>query len=401
MFALAFRDVCRCGVLLLCVVLTAGLVGCMPARPVTAEATLHVSAGLPGMRADDDSGSADIASLLPKVHSEVRALLADPVLADLLASDEVRETGWFQQFDGDRAAVRRDAEAHVLAAAPVPDTALIRLSATAESEEDALVLLRKWIRVYFVRYENRAVNLYNQDRIAFQRQYEEVLAQIELIEARIRNHLRDHPQSAMAQRIDAATQELLFLNAKKSEITELLSAAQASYNQMLSRAEDGDFEPTAEELRIINDSRALQQLDGEVEAARQRREAALAAGNDETGPVVMSIDSQIRQLELEREQALDNQARALFNAKVELGAQAVAIYQAQLATFEPRIEELQAMIEGFQRAQAEYELLRRNREHLESQRAEARAKLRELDILIRRAGGVTVELASPPTIVEP
>ncbi|XAM01210.1 AAA family ATPase [Phycisphaeraceae bacterium D3-23] len=364
----------------------------------TSQATLSVNAG---MSRADQTGVTELSNmrdLEPKILTEVNAIRSQEILDDLLKQKPVREqTDWFKQFNADLEEARTDLEEETLRASHIRDTTLIRVSATTSNATDAQTIVSELVGVYLLQVENRAESRYDKDRVAFQRQFEDVVAQIELLEARIRGHLRDHPQSAMDQRNDAATQEVLFLNAKKSEVIELLSAAQASYQQLQQRLEAGDFAPADDEVQLIESSVAIQQLDAQLRQLRVSRETQIDSGKGESHPVIESIDSQIRHVELEREEAFDRQARSLFNAKVELGAQAVAVYQEQINTFEPRIAELRAQIEDFQRAQADYETLLRNQEALEAQRDEAQAKLRELDVLERRSGGITVELASPAT----
>ncbi|MEM9413874.1 MAG: AAA family ATPase [Planctomycetota bacterium] len=364
----------------------------------TSHATLSVNSGMTNANEAGVNQLSNMRDLEPKILTEVNAIRSQEILDDLLKQKPIREqTDWFKQFNADLEAARTDLEEETVRASHIRDTTLIRVSATTANGTDAQTIVSELARVYLLQVENRAESRYNQDRVAFQRQFEDVVAQIELVEARINGHLRNHPQAAMDQRNDAPTQELMFLNAKKSEVIELLSAATASYQQLAQRLEDGDYTPSDDEVQIIETSIAIQQIDAELRQLRVERQTQLDGGKLESHPMVESIDSRIRHVELERENAFDNQARSLFKAKLEMGAQAVAVYQEQINTFEPRIAELRAKIEDIQRAQADYETLLRNLESLEKQRDDAQAKLRELDVLIRRAGGITVEMASPAT----
>ena len=364
----------------------------------TSQATLSVNAGMTDATETGVTGLSNMRDLEPKILTEVNAIRSQEILDNLLKQPPIREqTDWFKIFGGNLEDARLDLEEETLRASHIRDTTLIRVSATTSNPIDAQTIVSELVSVYLLQVENRAETRYNQDRVAFQRQYEDVIQQLETLESRINRHLIDHPQSAMTSRNDAVTQELLFINAKRSEIVELLASARASYALLQQRLESGDFAPSDDEVQLIESSIAIQQLDSQLRQLRVTRQTQLDSGKLESHPVIENIDSQIRNLEKERDDAFDNQARSLFDAKFELGGQAVAVYQEQIRTFDPRIAELQAQIEDIQRAMAQYQTMLRNQEGLELQRDFAQAKLRELDTLIRRAGGITVELASPAT----
>lgn len=338
--------------------------------------------------------------LEPRILTEVNVIKSQETLDLLLRQPEVRETDWYAQFNDKMDKARLDLEEGTLGINHIRNTTLIRISASTKNPTDAQTLVRNLYEVYLRQVENRAASQYNTDRIAYQQKLESVQSQIRDVEASMRRHQIEHPRSSGDDRTSVLVQELLYINSKKSEIAELLSAAQASYQQLKQRVESGDFEPSDDEVQYIQSQPAVQQIDAQLRQLRVSRQTQLDKGLLESHPLVQQIDSQILHTEREREMELDHQARMLYNAKVELGAQSIAVYEEQLRTYEPRIMELQAQLEDMQRAMTEFETMQRELEYLEVQREDARVQLTALDTIINREGSVTVKLRNPATTAE-
>lgn len=338
--------------------------------------------------------------LEPRILTEVNVIRSQETLDLLLRQPEVRETDWYAQFNDEMDKARLDLEEWTLNINHIRNTTLIRISASTRNPTDAQTLVRNLYAVYLRQVENRAASQYNTDRVAYQQKLESVQSQIRDVEASMRRHLIEHPRSSGDDRTSVLVQELLYINSKKSEIAELLSAAQASYQQLKQRVESGDFEPSDDEVQYIQSQPAVQQIDAQLRQLRVSRQTQLDKGLLESHPLVQQIDSQILHTEREREIELDRQARMLYNAKVELGAQSIAVYEEQVRTYEPRIMELQAQLEDMQRAMTEFETMQRELEYLEVQREDARVQLTSLDTIINREGSVTVKLRNPATTAE-
>ena len=366
----------------------------------TSMATLQVSGGMRDPESPTGETPAILRELEPKILTEVNTIRSQQILDNLLQQPAIESTQWYGQFNGNLTDARKDLDEEIIDSGHIRNTTLIRISATTANPQDAQTVVRELVTVYMREVESRAESRYNKDRVAFQRQLEAVEAQIQTVEAQIRRHLIEHPRASTNERYDVTTQELLFLNSKRSEIAELLTGAQASYNQLLQRLESGDFEPSDDEVAQINRSIPIQQLDSQIRQLRVQRQSQLDRGLGESHEILQQIDSQIRNLEKERQLEFDNQARTIFNARVEVGAQAVAIYQEQLNSFAPRMAELQAQLEDLQRAITDFDTMQREQERLERQREEARKVIQDLDVLIRRAGNITVERRSPATTSE-
>ncbi len=338
--------------------------------------------------------------LEPRILTEVNVIKSQETLDLLLRQPEVRETDWYAQFNDKMDQARLDLEEETLGVGHIRNTTLIRISASTRNPTDAQTLVRNLYTVYLRQVESRAASQYNTDRIAFQQKLESVQSQIRTVEAGMRRHLIEHPRSSGDDRTSVLVQELLYINSKKSEIAELLSAAQASYQQLKQRVDAGEFEPSDEEVQYIESTVAIQQIDAQLRQLRVSRQTQLDKGLGESHPLVQQIDSQILHTSDERNVEFDRQARRLFAAKVELGAQAIAVYEEQVRTFEPRINELQSQLEDMQRAMTEFETMQRELEYLELQREEARVQLTALDTIINREGSVTVKLRNPATTAE-
>ncbi|MEM9413883.1 MAG: hypothetical protein AAGA29_00210 [Planctomycetota bacterium] len=368
---------------------------------VTAAATLQLSRIEPSDSAGElrQTEQPSAGSMLPMVLTECHHLQSDLTIQRLLDTEAVRQTGWYQgQVDQTTAnGVMLD---HVLEAVHVEGTTLVRVSATTESGEDALAILQAWIGVYLQAVDSRAESRCFTDREAFQRQLEAIEADIQNIEARIRRHLTDQPAGETADRIDAATRELLFLDAKKREIDAFLVAAEAAHRALLARNAE-PYEPSPDEVQMISLSLPIQQIDAQIRQLRVSREVLLDGGLDEMDPQVEEITVQIQALESERLTEFDNQVRDLYNAKVEAAAQSAAVYREQSVLFAPRIEALRARLEALEAAAAEFETIQRELDQFELRRDEARQRIQDLDVLIRRSGGYIMEVHTPPAIVEP
>lgn len=338
--------------------------------------------------------------LEPRILTEVTVIRSQETLDLLLKQPEVRATDWYAQFNDKIDSARLDLEENTLNVNHIRDTTLIKISATTPNPADAQTIVRNLYNVHLRQVENRAASQYTKRRVALQQSYESTQSQIETVEARMRRHLIEHPRSTSDDRTSVLVQELLYMNSKRSEIGELLSAAQASYQQLQSRLESGDFEPSDDEVQYIESTIAVQQIDAQLRQLRVSRELQIDKGLGESHPLVQQIDSQIRHTENERGTEFDNQARRLFNAKVELGAQSVSIYEEQIRAYDPRINELTARLEDMQRAMTDFETMQRELESMELQREAARAQLAELDRVVLQEGTVTVQLRNPATTAE-
>ncbi|MFI4860924.1 MAG: hypothetical protein ACIAXF_09620 [Phycisphaerales bacterium JB063] len=219
MVARSFRDLIFYWGIATAVALSLVLLGCgQSPEPdfATAEATLLVSNSFRHSIAHDGVTTGE--ATLPNVSAEIKVLLSDPVLQDWLTQPGVQQTDWYAQFEGDLHQARKDAKAHVFTAEHLEHTQNIRVTATVQSVADALALLSGLIKCYQIEVESRAERLYNADRIAIQREFVESLAQLELVEARMRAHLREYPRSAIDLRNDAAEAEYELLVQNKEAL---------------------------------------------------------------------------------------------------------------------------------------------------------------------------------------
>jgi len=324
-----------------------GSMGCAARKPVTAEATLEVSPlYLNAMTLEERASSVSSPNgrrvTAAEIQAEVAQLLSDDLVRALIESEAIRSTRWFQQRAGN-AAAHVELVDHVLEAVHIRDTALIRVLATMENADDALTILRAWVEVYLREVESRPEVRYRQDQAAFQRQLEALEAEITTVESQLRRHLIEHPTAQTTERMDVTQQELLFLNSKKREIEALLVAANAAH-RALEAADADTYEPTPDEVEVINKSRSVMELDARLRQLQVSREGLIDRGPDESHEVIQQIDDQIVELENERQAEYDIQVRALFNARLEMAGMALSIYQEQINSFTPRLEELRARL---------------------------------------------------------
>ena len=342
----------------------------------------------------------DLRIIEPRILTEVNVIRSQEILNLLLKQKEVQETHWYAQFNNNVDAAREDLDLNILGVGHIRDTTLIRITATTAKQTDAQTLVRNLYQVYLNQVEERAASQFDTDSRAFQQKTEDIQERVRNIEARISSHLEVNPESSDDLRNNPLIQELLFQTSKRSEFTELLGGAQASYNQLQGRLDAGDFEPADGEIQQINLSIAIQQIDAQIRQLRVSRETQLDGGLMDSHPLIQQIDSQIRNTELVRKEEFDKQARDLFNARLEQGAQAVSLYEEQVRALEPQINELQLQIEDIQRSVAELETMRRELNYLEVQREEARVQMSNLKTMIDRQGNVTVKLRNRVTVAE-
>ena len=179
------------------------------------------------------------------------------------------------------------------------------------------------------------------------------------------------------------------------QLNQSLNSIQARYNQLLARQQEGNFDASDEDRRLIEQSREILDIDGQLLQLRVRVESLL----DKFKPkhaVVRSVEQQILALEREREAEFDNQARILFNANLEQAANGVAILAEELGKSNEELNEWRARREDYVRLKQEYDTLNRALAQAENDRDDATkaiAKLREID---ENKARVVVEEYVPP-----
>lgn len=381
----------------LSILIPAALAGCTSTEQSTASATIRYSLWT-ASHGDVSYDPRYTSSNSVRIEAELEYLVSDDLVLTILDTESVQTTGWFRSHADNLDAALSDAQVSVLFAEHLPGMPLVRLSVTAPDDEDALAILSTWVRAYSQDVARRVEPL-----IAARSILETDIVSIELkiidTEADMRRHLIEHPRRGDDLALAVIEQEAMFLNAKKAELETLVSLARATHQQLREATLDS-FEPTQDDIEVINESERITRLDEERASIEAARRKILFPGMDESHPDVLEFETALRENALHREREFDVQVRLLHNARIETSAMAAAIFEEQLAAISPRLDALIGQIESSSDVAAERWRLIEERSLLETERDILRQAIRESNAQLHERG-FRVDVTVSPVIVSP
>lgn len=363
----------------------------------TSLAQLEVNKGLTSGQDTLDS-TVDIRELEPEIQNNIQAIRSDELLNELLKNNAVQATGWYQQFQGNNMLAIRDLQDDTLKAAHQSNTTLIRLAVLTEDPEDAQTILRELVAVYLRRIESRNDQANAQDRRAFQNQRDTAIDRIETLTAEINRFTELHQMGTGSENIKSLTNELTLKMQYRSDIERIYSSSQAGYQALLERQEQGDFEPSASDVFLIQNSPDILNLDSQI----RQYEVQIAALDEQNiapnNPAVRRLKSELRSVQVQRDAAFDRKARELFSKNLEEAAQAVEQYRGLLVQVDAQINEIEAQRLDFMRKLETLESLERRVTAQEVARDGAEKLLSDLETRISR--NISVSEYTSPTEAE-
>lgn len=311
-----------------------------------------------------------MSDLEPLINSEVQRILGETILRTILNTPGVQGTTWFARFDGDLDKALEDLNDNVLSAGHIRETQLFAAKATTRDEDDAIIILTALYDEYMKQVRSQSSYLADQEMQAAIRQLNAAEAQVQKVTGDITRFLTTNPLESLQETTTRAAQEVGRLVIKKSELEESFNSLGATYNQLKARLDAGNFDPSDEERQLIENGPEIVNIDGQLRELRVSRESQLARFGEQH-PVIRQIDERILSLQRERDEEFDNQARVLFNAKLEQAALGQQILTEELSKVDESLAEWTAKRQDTVQLLQAYQTLQREQEVAEDQKAAA------------------------------
>jgi hypothetical protein len=336
-----------------------------------------------------------MAELEPLILREIQTIRSEPTLRQILNKPAVQNTDWFKQFNSNLDDAYTALDEEVIRAAHIRETPLFNVTATTKNEEDSQTILRALSDEY-IRIKDLEVNAESAQALrAAQGRRDSAEQRIATVTVQIRRFLETNPIESISENSSEATLRVRQLIVEQERLNQSLNSLQASYNQLLDRQKEGQFDPSDEERAQIEAGRELLDIDSQLVRLRVER-LALLDKFGEQHPAVRSVDQQILAFENERETELDTQSRILFGAKLEQAANGVAVLTQEVAITEQALAELNTRRKDYVRLIQEYDTLIRAQQQAENEREDATKAIAKLNEFDESDGRVLVEEYVPP-----
>ncbi|MGB1126242.1 MAG: hypothetical protein ACPG4Q_13630, partial [Phycisphaeraceae bacterium] len=249
-----------------------------------------------------------MAELEPLILREIQTIRSEPTLRQILNKPAVQNTEWFKQFNSNLDDAYTALDEEVIRAAHIRETPLFNVTATTKNEEDSQTILRALSDEY-IRIKDLEVNAESAQALrAAQGRRDSAEQRIATVTVQIRRFLETNPIESISENSSEATLRVRQLIVEQERLNQSLNSLQASYNQLLDRQKEGQFDPSDEERSQIEAGRELLDIDSQLVRLRVER-LALLDKFGEQHPAVRSVDQQILAFENERETELDTQSR--------------------------------------------------------------------------------------------
>ncbi|MBX2852755.1 MAG: polysaccharide biosynthesis tyrosine autokinase [Phycisphaeraceae bacterium] len=367
------------------------------AAKYTSDAQFNVQANRIDMTSSGVSSNSPVrmAELEPLILREVRTIDSEPILRQILNKAAVQQTSWFEQFDNNLDDAYEDLDEHVINASHIRETPLFVVRATTSNKEDAQTILRALNDEY-----KRIKDLEVADRSAIalraaQSRRDDAEQRIANITVQIKRFLETNPLDTLTEGSSEAAIRVRSLIVEQERLNQTLNSIQGSYDLLLERQKQGNFDPSDEERAQIEAGQEILSIDSQLLQLRVQRELLLEKFKPQHD-AVRSIDRQILSFETEREKEFDTQARILFNAKLEQAANGVTLLSTEAQKTNAALAQWTVRRQDIVRLLQEYDTLQRALRQAEDERDEATNTIAELIVIQDNNARVVVEEYVPP-----
>lgn len=363
----------------------------------TSEAQFNVQATNTNINTGGASTTSPVrmAELEPLILREVQAIQSEPTLRQILNKPVVQNTDWFKQFNNNLDAAYKAMDEEVIQAHHIRETPLFVIRATTDNEEDAQTILRALSEEYIRLKDLSAGADSAQAMRAAQGRRDNAEQRIASITVQIKRFLEANPIDSITGNSSEAELRVKQLIVEQERLNQSLNSLQATYDQLLQRQKEGNFDPSDEERAEIERANEIYAIDSQMRELRVQRELLLIKFKAEHASV-KALDRQLLALEREREIEYDNQARIAFNAKLEQAANGVEILSQETFKTNESLVKWTTRRQDYVRMLQEYDTLLRAQKQAESERDDATQSIARLEEFEENDGRTIVEEYVPP-----
>lgn len=337
-----------------------------------------------------DSSPVDMKVLVPLIFRELQTIKSEPTLRQILSKPVVQNTSWFQQFDSNLDDAVRALDEDVIEVSHIRETPLFAVRATTQNPEDSQTILRALGEEY-MRIKDLSKNQDSAQALrAAQGRKDNAEQRIASITVQIKRFLETNPLESINEATSEATIRVKRIIIEQENLEQSLSSLQATYNQLLERQQRGEFDPSDEERAQIEGTQEIIQIDNQMRNLRISRDTLLDQFKPEHASI-RSIDQRLLAMGRERQLEFDEQARIIFNAKLERAANGVEILAQEMLKTNESFVEWNARRQDYVRLLNDYQTLLRSQQQAERDREDSIEAIERL---------IQIDTANARTVVE-
>lgn len=365
------------------------------AAKFTSSAQFNVQSAGNSLNSLGTDGSIRMAELEPMIKREIQNIKSEPTLRQILNKPVVQETEWFKQFDKNMDRAYESLNDDVIQANHLRSTPLFVISATTDSSGDAQTILRALYDEYLRLNNIDATNKSETALRAAQGRRDNAEQRMASTSVQIKRFLETNPLPTLIEGTSEATLRVRQLVVELQKLDQAYNSIQASYDQLLKRQNEGNFDPSDEERAMIEAVIEIRDIDSQLINLRVQRETLLDKFKEQHGSV-RAIDQRILALERERKVEFENQTRVRFNAKLEQAANGLQILKQELGESNEALRGWTVKRQEYVRLRQEYDTLIRAQRQAEEDRETADDTIARLVEIDDGDGRVIVEEYVPP-----
>ena len=342
-----------------------------------------------------DDSLVRMTELEPLILSEVNRIVSEPTLRQILNKPAVQNTKWFQQFGNNLDDAFEALDEEVIGSRHIRNTQLFVVRATTKDKLDSQTILEALNAEYLRQKSEEVSNTNARALLAAQNRRDNAEEAIAKETVRITRFQQNDPLDTLVQGQSQADIRVRALIVQQEELTQAFNSVQAIYELLDQRQQENNFDPSDEERAQIEASQEFLSIDSQIRQLRVQREDLLRKYK-ENHETIQSIDRQMLALKREREEEFETQSLVLFNAKLEQATNGVAQLSSELQKTNTTLTEWTKRREDFVRKLTEYQAIQRALVQAENDRDEATNTIEALTVIQENDSRVTVRESVPP-----
>lgn len=333
------------------------------------------------------------------INDQIAAILAENTLSTVLEMPSVRQTQWFESFNGDTIAAQTELAEDVLEAYRLRNTSFVQLAASTRVEDDARPIVQAVLDAYLTQKRVQSNSDWSGLRDVWQNQLREKTDEI----TRLRNSIKDfqrrtgislnsnekHPIVAQMERISEELGSLRF----EADFLE------STVNNLQEAIRTGNFEPSADEVQEIEMRPAVAERDQRL---RRFEEMLLAARGrfPENHRRIRELESQLDAVREAREETFQEESRKYLQGRLSSASKRLSSTRDVIAQKESELQELQQNKLDLNQQRAELEAMMRDLNNAIEVRNDRQAKIADQQAAAERPDAVPVSVQQSPTRAE-
>lgn len=333
------------------------------------------------------------------INDQIAAIKGEDTLGTVLEMASVRDTQWFQSFDGNLIAAQESLAQSVLQASRMRDTSFIQLAATTRHEDDARPIAQAAVDAYLAQRQVQSNRDWSDLRDVWQRRLGDTTDEI----TRVQNAMDDfkrrtgisfetkgkHPIVVEADRIAEELGSLRF----EAEFLE------NTVNNLDQTIRAGNFEPSADEVQEIEMRPAVAERD---QRERRIEEMLLAARGrfPENHRRIKELEAQLDAVREARAETFQAETRKYLQGKLSAASKRLSSAQSVIAKKQQQLRELERAKLDLSQQISDYDDLQQRLQGLIAERDDLRQKLNEQEVVASRPDALPVRLRQRPTRAE-